>query len=132
MAAYRLKYFAPAILYVMLIITLSSLNQRVVSNFSWGTEDFILHFIEYHIYGVTLIWAMMRDKPASELKASYRLAVSIGALSAFADEFYQSFVPSRFSTIEDVVADIFGVILSIITFSLMMRIPFMERFRQNA
>ena len=129
---YRLKYFAPAFVYVGLIITLSSLNQRLVSNYSWGVEDFILHTLEYHFYGVRLIWAVLREKSWLELKSSYRLAVSIGAISAIGDEIYQSFVPSRYSTMEDVVADIFGVILSIITFSLIMKIPVLERFRQNA
>lgn len=129
---YQLKYFAPAVLYVALIIALSSLNQRVVTNLSWGIQDFILHSLEYHFYGVTLIWAFLREKPRAELKISYRLAVSVGALSAIADEFYQSFIPSRYSTVEDVVADIFGVILSLITFSLLMKIPALERFRQNA
>jgi len=74
----------------------------------------------------------MRDKPRSELKSSYRLAVSIGALSAISDEFYQSFIPSRYSTLDDVVADVFGVLLSVITFSLLMKIPFLERIRKNA
>jgi len=132
MVAYRFKYFAPAILYVLLIIGLSSLNQVTVSKFSWGIEDFLLHATEYHLLGVTLIWAMLRDKPWHELKSSYRLAVSLGALIAIADEFYQSFVPSRFSSVEDVVADVLGVILSIITFSLIMKIPALERLRQNA
>ncbi len=130
--AYRFKYYSPAVLYVILIITLSSLNQRMVSNYSWGVQDFILHFIEYHFYGVTLIWAVLRDKPWHELRSSYRLAASIGAVSAMADEIYQSFVPTRYATIEDVVADIFGVILSLITFSLLMKIPLLERIRQNA
>ncbi|MBC8375598.1 MAG: VanZ family protein [FCB group bacterium] len=132
MVPYRIKYYSPAVLYVILIFALSSLNQRVVSNYSWGFDDFLLHLVEYNLYGVTLIWAVMRDKPWSELKPSYRLAVSIGALSAMADEFYQSFIPSRYSTIEDVVADIFGVILSIITFSLLMKIPFLEHLRKHA
>jgi len=129
---YRFKYFAPAILYVCLILGLSSLNQGTVSKFTWGVEDFILHAIEYHLFGVTLIWAMLRDKPWQELKASYRLGVSLGALTAIGDEFYQSFIPGRFSSVEDVVADVFGVILSIITFSLLMKIPVLERLRQNA
>jgi len=132
MVAYRTKYYLPAILYVLIIILLSSLNQGTVSKFTWGIEDFILHAVEYHFFGVTLIWAILREKPWHELKASYRLAVSIGALLAIADEFYQSFIPSRFSTVEDVVADVFGVILSIITFSLLMKIPFLERLRQDA
>ncbi|NQV42969.1 MAG: VanZ family protein [Candidatus Marinimicrobia bacterium] len=117
---------------MILIITLSSLNQRIVSTYSWGIQDFVLHFIEYNIYGVTLIWAVLRDKPWRELRSSFRLAASMGAVSAIGDEFYQSFVPSRYSTMEDVVADIFGVILSIITFSLLMKIPFLQRLRQNA
>ncbi len=129
---YRIKYYAPAVLYVILIFSLSSLNQRFVVNHTWGVKDFVLHFTEYHFYGVTLIWAMLRDKPRIELKASYRLAVGLGALSAICDEVYQYFVPSRYGTIDDVVADVFGVILSIITFSLLMKIPALERFRINA
>ena len=83
--AYRFKYFAPAVLYVLLIITLSSLNQRVVTNLSLGVEDFILHATEYHLYGLMLIWAILREKPKHDLKVSYRLAVGVGALSAFAE-----------------------------------------------
>ena len=130
--AYRLKYFAPALLYVLLIIFLSSLDQERVAYFSWGIQDFILHTVEYNLYGATLIWAFYRDKPIIELKASYRLAVSVGALSAVVDELYQSFIPTRYSTIEDVAADVFGLILSLITFSLLMKIPLLAKFRQNA
>ena len=130
--AYRIKYFAPAILYVLLILALSSLNQRIVATYSWGIQDFLLHGTEYHFYGVTLIWALLRDKPWSELQVSYRLALSVGALTGILDEFYQSFVPSRYSTIEDVVADVVGVILSILTFKLLMKLPALKRFRQHA
>lgn len=130
--AYRIKYYGPAFVYVILIVFLSSLNQTVVTNFSWGIEDFILHVTEYHIFGIALIWAFFREKPATELKQSYRLAIGLGTLFAMADEFYQSFIPSRFSSIDDVVADTFGLILSIITFSLLMRIPALERFRIDA
>ncbi len=132
MAIYRLKYFAPAILYVLLILALSSLDQTTVGTYSQGIGDFYLHFTEYNLFGIALIWAFYRDKPHSELKPSYRLAVSVGALFAIADELYQAFVPTRYSTLEDVVADVFGLILSIITFSLLMRIPVLEQFRKNA
>jgi len=129
---YRIKYFAPSVLYVILIIFLSSLNQRIVSDYSWDIEDFILHGTEYHFYGVTLIWAILRDKPLYELKYSYRLAVGIGALSAICDEGYQYFIPSRYASLDDVVADVFGLILSVITFSMLMKIKKVERFRLNA
>jgi VanZ family protein len=130
--AYRIKYYSPAILYVILIAFLSSLDQRIVATYSWGIRDFILHGIEYNLLGVTFIWAVFRDKHSIELRASYRLAVSLGVAIAIADEFYQSFVPSRFSTIEDVVADSFGVILSILTFKLLMKISWLERYRRHA
>ena len=130
--SYRIKYFGPAVLYVILIGVLSSLNQQVVAKYSWGIQDFILHAIEYHLLGLTLIWAMLREKDIFELRSAYRLAVSLGVGIAVADEFYQSFVPSRFSTIEDVVADSFGVILSILTFKLLMKINWLEQYRRHA
>jgi VanZ family protein len=132
MVTYQLKYYTPAVLYFLLIITLSSLNQTTVAQYTWGIQDFILHVIEYNLFGVTLIWAIYREKPVMELKPSYRLALGVGALFAIGDEFYQSFIPTRVSTMEDVVADILGLILSLITFSLMMKIQTLEKFRKHA
>jgi len=132
MVAYRIKYSAPSICYVIIILILSSLNQDVVGTFSFGIADFILHAGEYNILGVTLIWAIYRDKAQTEFRNSYLLAISTGTLIAILDEFYQAFVPTRFSTIEDVVADVFGLILSVITFSLLMKIKKLEEFRLNA
>ena len=130
--AYRIKYYLPVLVYILVILGMSSLNQNVVASITWGIEDFILHTVEYNILGVLLIWAFFRDKAPIELKSSYRLAVGVGLLIGMADEIYQSFVPTRFSTIEDVVADGFGVILSIITFNLLMKINWLERFRTHA
>lgn len=129
---YPLKYYLPSVLFAALIFFLSSLDQSTVGKFSWGIGDFFLHSAEYNLFGVTLIWAFYREKPRIELKPSYRLAVSTGALIAIADEFYQSFIPTRHSSVEDVVADVFGLILSIIIFSLMLKIPKLEKFRQSA
>ena len=129
---YRLKYFSPSALYVILILFLSSLNQDIVGTYSFGITDFILHAGEYNLLGVTLIWAFYRDKPAHEFRPSYLLAVSTGTIIAMLDEFYQSFIPTRISSIEDVVADVFGLILSVITFSLLMKIKKLDEFRSNA
>lgn len=130
--AYRFKYYAPAGIYFLMILILSSLNQTTVAKFTWGIEDFVLHAMEYHLFGLTLIWAMYRDKPPHELKPSYRVAVGVGTLFAIADEFYQSFIPSRFASVEDVVADVFGLILSIITFPLLIKLFKLEQFRRHA
>lgn len=130
--AYRIKFFSPAVLFALLILSLSSLNQDTVGTFTFGIADFILHAGEYNVFGVTLIWAFYRDKPKSEFRDSYLLAISTGAAIAVLDEVYQSFIPTRFSSIEDVVADVFGLILSVITFSLLMKIPGLDEHRLNA
>lgn len=132
MVIYQFKYYSPSILYVLLILFLSSLDQDVVAAYSYGIADFILHSVEYNILGVTLIWAVYREKPRLEFRRSYSLAISTGTLIAIADEFYQSFIPTRYSTVEDVVADVFGLILSVITFSVLMKIPILEKFRTHA
>lgn len=129
---YRFKYFSPSFIYVFLILILSSLNQDVVGTITFGIADFILHAAEYNILGVTLIWSFYREKPPFEFRNSYLLAISTGAMIAFLDEIYQAFIPTRFSSIEDVVADIFGLILSVITFSLLMKIKSLDEFRLNA
>ena len=128
----KLKFKLPALLYMGLILSISSLNQQMVSKYSFGLEDFMLHAVEYNVLGVLLIWAIYSDKAEIELKQSYRLAMGAGTLFAMADEFLQSFIPSRHASLEDVVADVFGLILSIISFSLLMKIPGLQRLRQNA
>lgn len=126
------RFYLPPILYVLLILFLSSLNQQTVVRYSFDLKDIVLHFLEYHFYGVLLIWGFLNDQPLETLKRAYGKAILAGSLTAIADEFYQSFVPSRFASIHDVFSDVAGVVCAILTFMILIRIPLLNRWRLNA
>jgi|FLOH01.1.fsa_nt_gi VanZ family protein len=127
----RPKYWIPFICYTALIIFMSSLSQGVVSKyFSWA--DFVLHFLEYHFYGLTLSWLIMQDKEISEYKHYLIYIVVAGIILGSGDELYQSFTPSRISSINDVISDSVGVLVSLGSFRLAMNFGWINRWRTNA
>ncbi|HJZ12529.1 MAG TPA: VanZ family protein [Acidobacteriota bacterium] len=106
-----LFYWVPVIIYSILILSLSSLSKVP------GAErlpDKFLHVLEYGIYAYLLWHAVTLG---GELSLTWkRGGIILGAGSAFGalDEFYQSFVPGRFSSIGDWYADVAGI-LGIVT-----------------
>ena len=83
----------PILAYVALIFTLSS-QPRLASPFHFTEGDKLAHTLEYG--GLA--------------------AVMIGFLIAAADEFWQSHVPGRFSTVLDWFADANGLVLAQLAF----------------
>lgn len=67
------------------------------------------HLTEYAILA-TLIWRALRSAENGERSTLILFTVSLIGCAVFAasDEFHQSFVPSRTSSVNDVMIDIFG------------------------
>jgi VanZ family protein len=109
----NLKYWAPPLLYMVLVFVVSSLEQPPLPmpEFEWLTIDKLYHFIEYAILGGLLTRAFVEAKPSivpSQLVWSIAALISI--LYGASDEWHQTFVPGRFATFADWVADVLGVI----------------------
>lgn len=98
----------PAILYMVLIWTLSSLETVNVPIEAMPFQDKGAHFIEYTGLGALIMHACIVTWPSTH---RFRIALlSIVATSAWGamDEFHQSFVPGRNSDIFDLGADVSG------------------------
>ncbi len=126
------RFYLPPIAYVLLILSASSLPGASVAKLTFDISDYILHFIEYNFFGVTLIWAFLGAQAFDALKKATGLAILAGCLTAVLDEFYQSFIPTRFSSVYDVLADSLGVLFSLATFLVLMKLPFLNRWRTGA
>ena len=82
--------------------------------FEWLTIDKLYHFIEYAILGGLLARAFVKAKPSvvpSQL--IWGMAVLISILYGASDEWHQTFVPGRFATLADWVADVVGSIAGV-------------------
>ena len=133
MTTKQVRYWLPPVIYTGLIILASSLPQGVVKEYSFELSDKLLHTMHYMVYGLTLIWAFLGSRSVSEgFKKAYLQAIGVGILVGMLDEFYQSFMPSRFSSGYDVLADSVGILLAGLTFYYLMKIPVFERIRRHA
>ncbi len=72
-------------------------------------QDKILHLIEYSILGLLLMRCFVFWE--NDL-FSGMAAVFVGTLYGMSDEYHQSFVPGRHTSIEDLFADFAGVTLA--------------------
>ena len=108
-----LKYWAPPVLYMVLIFVISSLEQPPLPmpEFEWLTIDKLYHFIEYAILGGLVARAFVKAKPAIvPSRWVWYVAAVFSILYGASDEWHQTFVPGRFATLADWVADVLGSI----------------------
>lgn len=101
----------PAILYMLVIWTVSSLALADVSVARFPFGDKGAHFVEYGVLGLLLAHAAFRTWPRHHPLRTAALAVLITLLWGFVDEIHQAFVPGRESEALDLVADGAGATL---------------------
>ena len=110
------KYWAPPLLYMILIFIVSSLEQPPFPppKFEWIGIDKLLHFIEYSILSVLLTIAFVNASPTwFPARWIWVTAALISILYGASDEIHQYFVPGRFATIADWVSDVIGAIAGV-------------------
>ena len=112
-----MKYWVPSLLYMALIFAVSSLKQPPLPTpeFEWFAIDKIYHFIEYAILGTLLAWAFVKARPSIVPSKHIWLAAAVlSMLYGASDEWHQTFVPGRYATLGDWVADALGSIAGVL------------------
>jgi len=108
-----LKFWLPVVVWAVVIFLLSARPVTPATEIFW--QDFIVkksaHIIEYAILAA-LLYRALRASPVEKKKAGV-YSVILAVLYAASDEFHQSFVPGRASTLRDVIFDTIGAILAI-------------------
>ena len=100
-----------------LIFVISSLEQPPLPmpKFEWLTIDKLYHFIEYGILSVLLSIALVKAPPKRfPTKWIWITAALISILYGASDELHQKFVPGRYATLADWVADVIGSIAGVL------------------
>ena len=91
------------ILYLALILTLSSLPAQTLPKTWLLNWDKLIHLIQYFILGVLAMKSLKKININSVI-----LVIIFGLLFGSIDEFLQSFISGRFSSALDVLADTIG------------------------
>ena len=91
------------ILYMALILTLSSLPAQALPKTWLLNWDKLIHLIQYFILGVLAMKSLKKININSVI-----LVIIFGLLFGSIDEFLQSFISGRFSSALDVLADTIG------------------------
>ena len=112
-----MRYWVPPLLYMGLIFAISSMKQPPLPmpKFEWLTIDKLYHFIEYAILGGLLARAFLKAKPSIvPAQLIWGLSAVLSILYGASDEWHQTFVPGRFATLGDWVADAIGSIAGVL------------------
>ena len=96
--------------YLVLILIGSSIPGDTVPSFVGLTWDKLLHLIEYGIMGFLGYRAYY-----TEIRSPIYSLIIFGLLFGVLDETWQSFIPGRFSSHYDIIADLIGVIFGVFT-----------------
>jgi len=108
---FKMLKWTPPVLWMGFLFFLSELQFQ--SNFWFPGLDKLVHGVLYGILGVSLAWSKLRT--GSKIPG-YRLLL-IGVVYGYLDEWHQSFVPGRFPSWEDGLADVAGLIIGFYFFN---------------
>tara|TARA_B100001996_G_scaffold292298_1_gene232492 strand:- start:4191 stop:4544 length:354 start_codon:yes stop_codon:yes gene_type:complete len=94
------------IFYAILILSVSSIPGNSIPRFVLLSWDKLLHIIEYSILGFLSV------NSVSEKSKNKIIIISLFCLCfAISDEMWQSFIPGRFSSALDIIADGIGILI---------------------
>lgn len=100
----HIKAWGPAAAWAALLFALSSIPGEALAPLPTG-GDKVVHAAVYAVLGALLASGRSRSSAA----APPWVLLAIGIVFAVSDEWHQSFVPGRFPSVWDWVADTFGV-----------------------
>ncbi|PJA29765.1 MAG: hypothetical protein CO189_01365 [candidate division Zixibacteria bacterium CG_4_9_14_3_um_filter_46_8] len=104
-----LLWYAPALLYAILVVCLSSIPQLTAPNIGFEPGDKVLHFIEYFIFAILWYKALTIALGGRKIPI-YKVLLIYGVVFAALDETHQYFVPNRDMDFWDFLADFAGLL----------------------
>ncbi|MDD5766008.1 MAG: VanZ family protein [Candidatus Marinimicrobia bacterium] len=107
----KLWFKIPAVLYAAVIFLLSSIPQQNIMQVEIWNFDKVEHLFEYSIFGVFLMLAFVNFRSEKVTRNAVLISLIIGILYAGTDEIHQLYIPGRFCSVYDLIADTIGVAL---------------------
>lgn len=115
----RLIFTAQLFMLSIVIFWLSSIPNILLPNLGFDFFDKIIHAIVFFIYGVSAQLAVMSLLQNRRAFVKISIALSISIAFAASDELHQLSVPGRMGAIDDFLADLVGIAISLSTMSVL-------------
>jgi VanZ family protein len=113
------KYLIISIVWMVLIWTISSLPSSELPSFQVFGFDKIAHFSIY------MIWGLLVNKHLLKVRTHIVTSIAIYSLMclcASLDEWHQHYIPGRSVNVYDLLANLFGLITSLVTLTIQSKI----------
>jgi len=105
------RYWLPVLMYVGVILTLSA-QQNLTPPIQFRNADKFYHVLEYTGLGVLLARAHRAGRRGIPPIGWVWRTLAMGVMVGTGDEIFQSFVPTRTSSVYDLLADFTGLLLA--------------------
>jgi VanZ family protein len=116
-AVLLMRYWLPVLAYLA-IVQLVGMQPDFQVPALFPNVDKAVHVLEYSVLGVLLARAIRASVRVPVPVRTALIAVGVGVCMGAADEFVQSFVPGRMSSVNDLVADATGLLIAQFVFLL--------------
>ena len=113
----NLKYIHVTLIYILFMSIISHIPNDSLpdSDISFSAQDKIFHLIEFLVLGILLQLSFIERSIFSNREIIF-MTVICGFSIACIDELHQSFVIGRHSSINDLVFDFLGLLLSFLNY----------------
>jgi len=115
-----LMYWLPVLLYITVIIALSS-RPNLASPFHFYSGDKLAHVMEYFVLGWIIVRALRHTFFSRSVLVAVLIAIALGVTVGAGDELFQAHIPGRQSSPWDLLADFMGVALAQVTYLIFTR-----------
>lgn len=102
----------PLIVVCLTNVLFSHQPSPILMDLGFTFEDKLLHISAFFVLGISLLFALS----AYKMPKYYRIIIVIffGAIWGMLDEIHQSFVPNRTAALDDWIADVIGILISLL------------------
>lgn len=111
------RIFFPFFVWLILIFALSSYPKAIIPQSKYFSWDKLAHFIEFGILGYLTARAAYFFGWRWLTSLYIPITIIFGILFAAGDEWHQLYVPGRYASAFDVVADGLGILLGLLLFT---------------
>jgi VanZ family protein len=109
--SFTLIYYRLPVVALCILIFWQSSYPGLISGTTFIHEDKVLHFLAYGLLSILCARDLKAQKPFWSITKIKIITIIFASLYGLSDEFHQSFVPSRFASTADFIADCAGSIV---------------------
>jgi len=111
---HRFLFSLPAVVIALIIFLLSNSPHPELPRIGLEWEDKVAHILAYFVFGLSVLMFVLTNSNKSDFKFVAIITILIGSIYGLTDEFHQYFVPGRDVEFFDWVADVIGIVLSLL------------------